>query len=170
MQFSWDLKRLPEEGPTHAVRSVELRRGAEADAGATWTFLERAFATDLAWGMALSGRLKQLRDVVYEGIGDKNVEFWLVEHGKKIIAASGLLVDRGAPVQLVTGVCVMEEYRCRGLGTWLLHHSLKRAHEAGLETAAVVTRSNTHAARYLYRKMGSTSAPVEAYPEIKQFA
>lgn len=170
IQFSWNLKQLPAEAPTHAVKSVELRKAGADDADAVWTFMERAFATDLAWGMALNGRMKHLKDAVFEGIEDKNVEYWVVDHGKKIVGGAGLLLDAEAPVQMVSGICVMEEYRCRGLGAWLLHTALKRLAETGLQSAAVVTRSNTHAARYLYPKFSATPAPVEAFPEIKQFA
>jgi len=170
IQFSWNLKLLPAEAPGHSVKSVELRKAGPDDAMAVWTFMERAYTTDLAWGMTLAERLKKLKDAVFEGIEDKNVEFWVADHGRKIIGGSGLLLDAGAPVQMVTGVCVMEEYRCRGLGGWLLHASLKRLAETGLESAAVVTRSNTHAARYLYRKFSSAPAQAEAFPEIKQFA
>jgi N-acetylglutamate synthase-like GNAT family acetyltransferase len=169
IRFSWDLKKLPAEAPPHEVKSVELRKAEPDDAHAVWTFLERAFATEQAWGMTLKERMKHLKDAVFQGIEEKNVEYWLLEHGKKIVAGTGLLLDAGAPMQLISGICVMEEYRCRGLGTWLLHAGLKRMADAGLASAAVVTRSNTHAARYLYPKFAATSAPVEAFPEIKQF-
>lgn len=170
LQFSWNLKSLPESVPVHQVRSVELRKATPADRAPLWAFLERAYATDLAWGIILKDRLRHLREAVDEGIEDKKVAFWLVEHGKKIIGTTGLLLDAGAPVQLISGICVMEEYRCRGLGTWLLHHSLKELAAAGLEKAAVVTRSNTHAARYLYRKLNSVSTPLDDFPSIQQFA
>ena len=55
---------------------------------------------------------------------------------------------------LPLGVCVLNEYRCRGLGTFILHESLRRLKERGLEEARVVTRKGLPADRYLYPKFG----------------
>jgi ribosomal protein S18 acetylase RimI-like enzyme len=169
LKFSWKLNNLPAEAPKHAVKSVELRQATPDDADALWVSLERAYATDLAWGLVLPERLKRLKDVI-EGIEEKNVQFWVLEHGKRIVAGSGLLVDAEAPVQFLSGICVMEEYRCRGVGAYLLHAGLKQLADSGLTEASVVTRSNTTAARYLYPKFGSTQTKLEEFPELKQFA
>ena len=59
---------------------------------------------------------------------------------------------------LPLGVCVLNEYRCRGLGTYLLHDSLRRLHERGLEEARLVTRKGLPADRYLYPKFGGVRA------------
>lgn len=165
--YHWKLKNLPGEAPRHLVKSTELRLATEEDAATLWTVMERSFATEQAWGMQLPERVRLLRKTVYDGLRENKVKFLLVEHGRRVIAGTGLVEDSQSEIQLVTGVWVMEEYRCRGLGHYLLHASLKHLAESGLDEAAVVTRSNTAAAKYLYTKFEPTVGKVEAFPELK---
>ena len=63
--------------------------------------------------------------------------------------------DSGDKVSnLPLGVCVLNEYRCRGLGTYLLYDSLRRLRDRGLKEARLVTRKGLPADRYLYSKFG----------------
>ncbi|MDX6766941.1 MAG: GNAT family N-acetyltransferase [Candidatus Methylacidiphilales bacterium] len=165
--FHWNLKSLPADCPRPQVKSIELREATVEDAANLWSVMQRSFNTELAWGLLLEERTRFLRRTVYDGLLDRKVEFLVVEHGRRIIAGSGLLKNPQSPVHLVTGIWVMEEYRCRGLGLYLLHASLKRLAESGLEDASVITRSNTAAAKYLYPKLDSHTVKLEAYPELK---
>ncbi len=166
--FHWKLNNLPAEAPRHLVKSTELRTATEDDAAVIWTAMERSFATEQAWGMQLLERLRMLRKTVYDGLKEKKVRFLLIEHGRRIVAGSGLIEDAQSEVQLATGIWVMEEYRCRGLGHYLLHQSLKQLADSGLNEAAVVTRSNTAAAKYLYPKFEPVIGKAENYPDLKQ--
>jgi hypothetical protein len=56
---------------------------------------------------------------------------------------------------------VLSEYCSRGLGTSLLHASLKQLAEVGLVQATGITKENTTACKFVYPKFGSTSAPCE---------
>lgn len=167
LKFTWKLKELPAEAPTHAVKAVELRKAEAPDAAPLWAMMERAFSTEMAWGMLLPERLKHLREAVHEGIEQKSTHFLVIEHGRRIIGGSGVLKESQAEAHLLTGICVMEEYRCRGLGAWLLYHSLRTLADAGLPEASVVTRSNTAAARYLYPKAAPSPVKVDGFPAIK---
>ena len=166
--YRWNLKSLPSEAPRHLVKSTELRTATEDDAAAIWGAMERSFASEQAWGMQLLDRVRLLRKTVYDGLKEKKVQFLVIEHGRRIIAGSGLISDSESPLHLATGVWVMEEYRCRGLGKFLLHASLKHLSGAGLEEAVVVTRSNTAGAKYLYPKFESVAGKVEDFPELKE--
>ena len=165
--YRWKLKTLPADAPRHLVKSTELRTATEDDASGIWTAMERSFASEQAWGMQLLERVRMLRKAVYDGLKDNKVQFIVVEHGRRIIAGSGLIKDAESPLHLATGVWVMEEYRCRGLGHFLLHASLKNLADAGLDEAVVVTRSNTAGAKYLYPKFDSTVGKLEEFPELK---
>lgn len=165
--YRWNLKSLPSEAPRHLVKSTELRAANEDDAATIWSAMERSFASEQAWGMQLLDRVRMLRKTVYDGLKQKKVHFLVIEHGRRIIAGCGLISDPGSPMHLATGVWVLEEYRCRGLGKFLLHGSLKHLSESGLSEAVVVTRSNTAGAKYLYPKFDSTAGKVEAFPELK---
>jgi ribosomal protein S18 acetylase RimI-like enzyme len=59
---------------------------------------------------------------------------------------------------------VLNEYRCRGLGTYLLQESLRRLKERGLEEARVVTRKGLTADRYLYPKFGGERVVLTGAP------
>lgn len=165
--YRWNLKSLPAEAPRHLVKSTELRAANEDDAATIWSAMERSFAAEQAWGLQLLDRVRMLRKTVFDALKEKKVHFLVVEHGRRIIAGSGLVADSESPVQLATGIWVMEEYRCRGLGKFLLHASLKHLSDSGIDEAVVVTKSNTAAAKYLYPKFESTTGKVEAFPELK---
>ena len=82
------------------------------------------------------------------------VTFIAIKHGARIIAASAIRDSGDKVSNLPLGVCVLNEYRCRGLGTYLLHESLRRLRDRGLKEARVVTRKGLPADRYLYPKFG----------------
>ena len=72
-------------------------------------------------------------------------------------AACTLNVNDDAPSHLISGPCVLAEYRSRGIGTTLLHESLEHLKAAGLATAFGVSKDNVPASRFIYPKFGSTN-------------
>ena len=58
------------------------------------------------------------------------------------------------------------EYRNRGLGTALLHYSLKQLREAGLDQACGISKDNVVASKFIYTKFGSVSAPCDFEPSL----
>ena len=92
------------------------------------------------------------------------VAFVAIKHGTRIIGATAIR-DAGDKVSnLPLGVCVLNEYRYRGLGTYLLHESLRRLKERGLEEARVVTRKGLPADKYLYPKYSSERVVLTGAP------
>ncbi len=67
-------------------------------------------------------------------------------------------------VNMRLGISVLNEYRCRGLGTVLLYESLRRLRERGLDQVRVVTKKGVTADRYLYPKFGSTRVVLVGVP------
>jgi ribosomal protein S18 acetylase RimI-like enzyme len=62
------------------------------------------------------------------------------------------------------GICVLNEYRSRGIGSFLLYKSLQHLKEKGLKTAHVLTRRGVTAERFLYPKFGSTKSALTVEP------
>lgn len=90
----------------------------------------------------------------------------VVLHGTRVIGASVLDPSGDAEFHLVTGPCILHEYRSRGLGTALLYHSLTRLRDDGLTRAAGLARVNSTAARFLYQKFGGAADPQPDAPRL----
>jgi N-acetylglutamate synthase-like GNAT family acetyltransferase len=167
IKFTWDLTKLPviekKLGP-----NMEIRPGQPNEKDRIWAAVERSYQAEQGWGVILPARLKEVREILFKGLDEGFLEVLVLEDGKRIVGASGLIADAAGPRQLATGVCILEEYRCRGFGEALLYQSLKVLADKKLEHAAVVTRSNVTAHKYLYPKFGSHSDKMEALPNLSQ--
>ena len=89
----------------------------------------------------------------------------VVLHGSRVIGASVLDLAVDAEFHLLTGPCILHEYRSRGLGSALLHQSLVRLREEGLRRVTASARVNSVAARFIYPKFGGAAEPIET-PKI----
>lgn len=147
---------------------MELRPGLPSEKEQIWTAIERSYQAEQGWGVLLPSRLKELREILYKGLDEGFLEMIVLEDGKRIIGASGMVVNLAGPRQLATGICVLEEYRCRGYGAALLMASLKFLADKKIDSAAVVTRSNVLAYKYLYSKFGSHMDKMDALPNLTQ--
>ena len=116
------------------------------------------------WSFDLGARVKLADELVNSGFPAGEVAFIAIKHGARVIAASAIR-DAGDKVSnLPLGICVLNEYRCRGLGTYLLHESLRRLKERGLEEVRHVTRKGLPADKYLYPKFGSERVVLTGAP------
>ena len=163
VQFTWNLKSLPAESP-----KIDARYVAEAatvdDKALLLAAVTRSMSMEPAWSDDLAARVKLAEEIVQTALPAGEVTFIAVKHGTRIIAAS-CIRDAGDKVSnLPLGVCVLNEYRCRGLGTYLLHESLRRLKERGLETVRHVTRKGLPADKYLYPKYGSERVVLTGAP------
>ncbi len=165
LRFTWDLKKLPEL-KSDAVSQYPIRVATPDDEKSVRSVISSAFSLDMDW----SDTLKSLRDhfeaqidKVFTG---KEIPCVVVQHGSRIIAASSLDMERDAENHLLSGPCVLSEYRNRGLGTALLHRSLATLRDAGLEKARGVTKYNVPAAKFIYPKFNSTSEQYDIEPQL----
>jgi N-acetylglutamate synthase-like GNAT family acetyltransferase len=92
----------------------------------------------------------------------------VVTHGTRVIGASPLDPNKEAECHLVSGPCVLNEYRNRGIGTELLFQSLSALREAGFETVRAITKSNVPVAKFVYTKFNSVSEPWEFEPVLER--
>jgi GNAT superfamily N-acetyltransferase len=154
VQFTWKLADLPEERPGLDKRYVmDLARIPE-DAGLLDAAISRSCSMEAAWAHDLNPRLKVMRELIEHHATTGQVMFLAIKHGARVIGASFIRPGTEFPTNLPVGICVLNEYRCRGLGTALLYESLYRLKQKGNETAKVVTKKGLTADRFLYRKFG----------------
>jgi len=163
VQFTWNLKPLPAEAP-----KLQSRYSAEAatldDRALLYAAITRSMSMEPAWSDDLAARVRLAEEIVQTAFPAGEVTFIAIKHGSRIIGASAIR-DAGDKVSnLPLGICVLNEYRCRGLGTYLLHESLRRLKDRGLEEARLVTRKGLPADRYLYPKFGGVRAVLSGAP------
>jgi ribosomal protein S18 acetylase RimI-like enzyme len=163
VQFTWNLHQLPAGSP-----KLDARYNAEAatqeDRALLLAAITRSMSMEPAWSDDLAARVKLAEEIIDTAFPAGEVAFVAIKHGARIIGTAAIR-DAGDKVSnLPLGVCVLNEYRCRGLGTFLLHEGLRRLKERGLEEARLVTRQGVPADRYLYPKFGSERVVLTAAP------
>ena len=163
VQVTWNLHKLPAESP-----KLDARYSAEAATPDDKTLLlaaiTRSYSMEPAWSDDLAARVRLAEGIVATEWPAGEVTFVAIKHGARIIAASAIRDSGDKVSNLPLGICVLNEYRCRGLGTYLLHESLRRLKERGLEEARLVTRKGLPADRFLYPKFGGERVVLAGVP------
>lgn len=162
-RFTWELTKLPPLEP-RLPAYFTFREAVREEAKVVRAMIMTSFALDSAWSDALkvfSERLEGQIDAVFQR---ESVPAIVVTHGVRIIAASVLATEIEAESHLISGPCVLSEYCNRGLGTALLHHSLRQLHSSGLERALAITKEHVPACKFVYPKFGSTSVAYDYEP------
>jgi ribosomal protein S18 acetylase RimI-like enzyme len=163
VQYTWNLKTLAPDAPKLAPRYT-VEAATMEDRDLLLAAVSRSMSMEPSWSDDLASRVKLAEDIIQNAFPAGEVTFVAIKHGARIIGAAGIR-DAGDKVSnLPLGVCVLNEYRCRGLGTFLLHESLRRLKERGLDEARLVTRKGVPADRYLYPKFGSDRVVLTGVP------
>ena len=162
-RFTWDLSKLPSlENKLPAY--FTFREATREEGRIVRAMIMTSFALDSAWSDALKlfrDRIDAQFDAAFQR---ESVPAIVVTHGVRIIAGSVLSTELDAESHLISGPCVLSEYCNRGLGTALLHHSLRQLRTAGLDHALAITKENVPACKFVYPKFGSTSAAYDYEP------
>ena len=164
-RFTWELTRLPpleNTLPSHFA----VREAARDEGKLVQSVAMTAFTLDSAWSDVLKDcreRLEMQFDLAFQR---ESVPAIVVTHGTRVIGVSVLSTEIDGDNNLVSGPCVLPEYCNRGLGTALLHNSLRYLRQAGLDRAAAITKENVAACRFVYPKFGSTSIAHEYEPQM----
>jgi len=163
VQFSWNLKTLPAETPKIDARYI-VEAATLDDRNLLLAAVSRSVSMEPAWSDDMTARVKLAEEIIETAFPAGEVTFVAIKHGARIIATAAIR-DAGDKVSnLPVGVCVLNEYRCRGLGTFLLHESLRRLKERGLDEARLVTKKGLAADKYLYPKFGSKRIVLDVAP------
>jgi ribosomal protein S18 acetylase RimI-like enzyme len=163
VQFTWDLKNLPAEAPKLAPRYTVEASPLE-DRSLLLAAVSRSYSMEAAWSDDLKERVKLAEEIVDVAFPAGEVAFVAIKHGARVIGAAAIRDSGDKVSNLPLGVSVLNEYRCRGLGTFLLYESLRRLKDRGLEEVRLVTKKAVPADRYLYPKFGSTRVVLVGAP------
>jgi len=161
-RFAWVLKDLP-PGAGEIPAPFILRTAGEQEVDEAVTIVQSSYNLDPEW----SGCAMHIKGTVLPAVMKalaKEPTCLFVQHGNRVIAASVFDCEPGAEgVHLVSGPCVLIEYRNRGIGGALLGATLDALRSRGLAEATGHTRPNGPSAKYLAGKFGGR-------PEIKSAA
>lgn len=163
IQHSWKLAGLPIEVPKLDSR-YHIESATLEDLNLLLAVMTSSFAMEPFWGNDQGARIKLAEEIIHTAFPAGEVAFVAIKHGSRIIATAAIRDSGDKLSNLPLGVCVLNEYRCRGLGTVLLYESLRRLRDRGLDNARVVTKKGLPADRYLYPKFASTRVVLNGVP------
>jgi GNAT superfamily N-acetyltransferase len=163
VQYSWTLKNLPVDAPPVAARYT-VESATLDDRPLLFAAVSRSLSMEPSWSVDLTARVKLADELINSGLPAGEVAFVAIKHGARVIATSAIRDSGDKISNLPLGICVLNEYRCRGLGTYLLYESLRRLRDRGLEEARLVTKKGLPADRYLYPKFGGQRAVLSTVP------
>ena len=126
--------------------------------------ISSAFSMDPAWGDITRALTENATAAIGAAFDRQPPSCVVLLHGHRIIGASVLDPNPNAENHLLTGPCILHEYRNRGLGIGLLRNSLAFLAEHEVGTARGITRAQSTTARFIYSKFGSSSTPYELDP------
>lgn len=159
LQFHWDLGAVSGNGRA-ALPPFVFRRGEADESDTILRVVSSALMMERAWSGAHGTFAAALEKECAAALEAESPAVVIVQHGSRIIGASVLTTAEDAEFHLLTGPCILHEYRSRGLGGALLHDSLEFLKGEGLRTARGIARVNSTAARFVYPKFGGTQEPV----------
>lgn len=162
VSFQWRTSGLP-DAPV-SVAPLVIRPAAKADSEVAAKAIQSAFAMDPAWGdatRALSACFEKFLSTAFDA---DEPPCLVLTHGTRIVGASLLDTDPASASHLITGPCVLHEYRNRGLGSALLLESLRFLNQHGVSEARGLTRATSTAGRFVYPKFGGKVQPVDGDP------
>ncbi len=155
-RYTWDLAKLPDFEP-QIPSHYNIRSAGKDEEKIIHNVIITAFGLDTAWGDSFKQISGFIENQLTKSFLHRAVPCLVITHGTRIIGASALNVSEDAPSHLISGPCILAEYRSRGLGTTLLYESLAHLKTAGITKAVGICKDNVPAGKFMYPKFGSTS-------------
>lgn len=165
-RFTWDLSKLPPLETAPLAAQYHARPAAREDAKAVKEVIFSAFSLDTSWSDTFNTFREWLEMQIDTSFAQGALPPIVITHGQRVIAASTLLGDVDAESHLTSGPCVRVEYRNRGIGSALLHHSLRHLQQGGISFANGICKDATAANKFVYPKFGSTSVAYDFEPSV----
>ena len=166
-RFAWLLKDLPANAGEISAPYV-LRTAGEQETDEAVAIVQSSYNLDPEW----SGCAMHIKGTVLPMVMKtlaKEPTCLFVQHGNRVIAASVFEWEpESGGVHLVSGPCVLIEYRNRGIGGTLLGATLDALRARGVTQAFGQTRPNSPSAKYLCSKFGGRSAQEQATEPVAQ--
>ncbi len=156
-RFTWDLAKVPSAKDVISP-PYQLRPATTEEQDTVQKVTASAFSMDSGWGNLQKQFVERIRKQVATAFEkDAKNQCLVLLHGSRIIGSSVLGLEEGTAGHLLTGPCILHEYRSRGLGSQLLHASLLALLGAGFKKAFGITREKATTARFIYPKFGGVS-------------
>ena len=165
-RFSWNLEELPAKwegiGKPFAVRTALPE---EKDV----VLRDSLYAISME--SSLGDSVRMVEELLHRSVEDafrpEQPNCFVVVHGVRIIALSVFSPNPEAENHLLSGPCVLHEYRSRGLASALTACTLHALREAGLKTAHGLAKNSSSLARYVYPKFPGTKEVYELGPRTE---
>lgn len=158
LRFEWNTEHLPSNGG-EVPHPFIVRVADKADEDVVQKVVASALSLENGWSDVASTLNEPLRKKIEECFESDRPRGVVLQHGNRIIGASVLDCSSEADNHLITGPCILNEYRSRGFGSLMLYHSLALLRETGISTVYGVARSGSPLARFVYIKFGAVSGP-----------
>jgi uncharacterized protein YaiE (UPF0345 family)/N-acetylglutamate synthase-like GNAT family acetyltransferase len=149
VRFEWNFAGF-QERETQLPQGYNMRTATIADAGAVLASVLEAYGSDKVWKRELNNITIRMTERIYSTIGQPECEYLVIEFQDKIVGVSGISQLHWTRQNLLTGICVTSEHQKKGLGRYLLYHSLLRLKGKGLPFAAVYTERGSVADEKIY--------------------
>ena len=158
LRFEWNPDRLPPSGGD-VPHPFVVRVAEKADEEVVQKVVSSALSLETGWSDVAKAMAEPLRKKIAQCFENERLRGVVLQHGSRIIGASVLDCSAESGNHLVTGPCIINEYRSRGHGSLMLYHSLALLRETGISPVYGLTRAGTTLARFVYVKYGATSIP-----------
>lgn len=168
LRFEWDLRNL-DLGPVELARHYSIRRAIREEEGIVRRTIQSAFSLDADWSDVMKRIWHSIDEDISRAFDSRDARCLVLTHGSRIIGASTLSTSPADLVHLLSGPCILIEYRNRGHGTALLAESLRYLGASGLETAVGLTRKNMPAGKFVYPKFGGRFSSANLELEMAHF-
>lgn len=160
--FEWKTLGVPEVG--ESASPLVIREAKADDRDVVKRVLAMSFSMDSSWSDLARAATERFNKACDTGFTLEEPPCVVLTHGTRIVGASLLDLSLESRSHLVSGPCVLHEYRNRGLGRALLQASLVFLREHGVSTVRGITRANSVAARFVYPKFGSVAVDLREDP------
>jgi ribosomal protein S18 acetylase RimI-like enzyme len=163
-RFQWNLGKGLDASRADLTPFI-FREAEKGDLDAVLKVVSSALLMERAWTGSATEFSQDLDKRCEQAFESETPACVVVQHGTRVIGASVLNLDENAEAHLITGPCILHEYRSRGFGSALLQQSLERLHREGLRHVTALARVNSTAARFVYPKFGGEAEPAKAAEE-----
>ena len=114
VNFVWDLAET-QLAAISAPRQFRLSLVKAAERRQLQEVIEKSFALDPSWNAALHMIDAQVKSSIAAAFNSESASWLALQHGARIVGGTLLMTDPDAPAQLVSGPCILMEYRNRRL-------------------------------------------------------
>ncbi len=162
MKFAWELGAVPEV-PASVPFGLRLQVVTSEEEPDLFEVLAKSAGLDSSLINAGRGLQRYFSEEAPRLWRGKQRRSLAVCHGERIIAGTVYLLKEDEPAHLVSGPCVLSEYRNRGIGAWLLHYSLYDLQTQGLKKVFGVCKQHSILEKYIYPKFGGAGVSCESF-------